>query len=149
MKRNIVIILILIMAGSYPSMAQYDPDYKLNERRSELYSRKITTYSKMRKVGLGLGLAGGVLTVAGVSLVSSADWETTSYGGSTSTTTTDSEGVAGLLMLVVGVPLAVTGIVLGSIGSAKVKSYSKKLNGLSFNIDYTPHRKGVILTYRF
>lgn len=150
MKRIILITFLFVFISNLPVFAQYyDPDYKHQERREALYERKVASYTKMKRVGTSLGLAGGVLTVSGIALVSSANWETHTYNGNTSTTTTDSEGITGLLMLVVGVPLAVTGIVLGTIGARKTKSYQERLNKLSFNLDCSPNKTGVAFTYRF
>lgn len=150
MKKVLLLIWVFVFAIDLTALAQYDPSYKHKDRRAALFAEKIATYTKMKKVGVGLGLAGGVLSISGALLVSSADWETTTgYNGTTNKTTTDSEGVTGLLMLVVGIPLAATGIVLGSIGSHKVKSYQQKLDRLSVKVDYGWHNRGLVLTYRF
>ncbi len=102
----------------------------------------------MKNAGTALGITGGLLTVTGIVLVSGADWQKQSYGAA-NYTTTDSKGVVGILSIVVGVPMAVTGTVLGSIGSRKMKQYQQKLDGLSFNLLYTPRQREVVLTYRF
>ena len=143
--------MILTLLCHFAAQAQYDPDYNLNERRAKTYQQKIESYTKLKRTGIGLGLAGGVLSVTGIVMVSNADWETTpnSYGGGSSKTTNDSEGVTGVLMLLVGVPLAATGIVLGSIGSSKVRKYREKLEDVSLNIDYSQQNKGFTLCYRF
>lgn len=149
MNKNLLLLLFAIVI-SLPALAQYDPDYQHRERRAALYESKITSYTKMKKTGSGLGIAGGALSIVGVGLVSSAEWETTtnSYGNST-TTTADAEGVAGVIMLAVGIPMMVTGIVLNRIGNRKVRSYQEKLDRISFNMDYTPNRKGFALVYKF
>lgn len=150
MKRKILLILIIALVASVPSMAQYDPNYRSDQNRVRTYSLKIEKFSRMKRTGIGLGIGGTVLTVAGVALISSADWETnTTYNGGQTTTTNDSEGVGGVLMVLAGVPLTATGIVLGIIGNNKVKSYRAKLDGLSVNMLYTPDKKGLVLTYRF
>lgn len=147
MKRIILIALLFSFVANVPVLAQYDPDYKHRERQAELYSSKVTSYYKMKKVGTRLGLTGGVLVVGGVALVSSANWETDPYTGNL--TTTDSQGVTGMLMLLVGVPLAATGIVLGTIGSKKARSYQEKLNRLSFNGHCSPDKTSLSLMYKF
>lgn len=149
MKKSLLLLLFATVLN-LPALAQYDPDYKHKERRESLYASKVTSYTKMKKIGSGLGVAGGALTIVGVGLVSSADWETAtnSYGNST-TTTADAEGVAGVVMITIGIPLLVTGIVLNRVGNRKVKSYQEKLNRISFNMDYTPHKKGFALVYKF
>lgn len=151
MIRNLVCISLLLLSISSTAWAQYDPHYKskTDESRRELYSRKFQSYTKMKKTGIGLGLAGGVLTVAGALMISSADWETTTSNGSTNVTTDDSEGAAGLAMVIIGVPLSVTGTVLGLIGGAKANSYRRKLEGLSVNVNYGQNHRGLALVYRF
>lgn len=150
MKRNILIILIFAFVISAPAMAQYDPNYRMNQNKVTTYSSKVEKFSRMKRTGIGLGVGGALLTGAGVALISSAEWETTTnnYGGQT-TTTSDSEGLGGLLMVIAGIPLTATGVVLGIIGNNKAKSYQSKLEGLSINMLYTPDKRGLALSYRF
>jgi len=113
-----------------------------------LYLRKVESYHKMKNTGTALGVAGGILTITGIVLVSDADWHKQTYGAA-NYTTADSKGVVGVLSIVVGIPMVVGGIVLGSVGSRKMKEYQQKLYGLSFNPIYTPQQRGIVLTYRF
>ncbi len=148
MKKNLLLLLAIVI--TFPVLGQYDPDYQDRERKAELYESKITSYSKMKKAGSGLAVGGGALAVVGVGLISSATWETTTNSnGYSSTTTADAEGVAGVVMLTVGIPLMITGIVLNRVGNKKVKSYQERLSRVSFNMGYTPNNKGFALVYKF
>jgi len=120
------------------------------EDRRALYERKIAGFSKMKRIGLTLAGVGGGLTVAGVILVSSVDWSQTSNGnGGTTYVTDDPSGLVGVIMIYGGLPMMVTGIILGAIGNKKVKDYSEKLYNLNVGFNVTPNYSGVRLTYRF
>ena len=125
------------------------------QTQNDFYQRKVVKFTKMRNTGIGLGIGGAVLTVAGIVMVSQAKWtkQTDDYGyqnnNNSNYTTTDGSGVVGLFSIIVGVPMAVSGIVLGSIGSSKVNYYRQKLNGLSFKVNYTKDVKGLTLAYDF
>lgn len=144
------LLLLLAVAITFPVLGQYDPDYQDRERRVALYESKIMSYSKMKRAGSGLAVGGGALAVVGIGLISSSTWETTTNSNGYSTTTTeDAEGIAGVVMLTVGIPLMVTGIVLNRVGNRKVKSYQERLSRISFNMNYTPNKKGFALVYKF
>lgn len=148
MKRILLLLFSTVLA--FPVFGQYDPNYQDKERKAALYESKIENYSKMKRIGTNLGVGGGALVVIGVGLMSSAQWETGTNGyGYSTATTPDAEGVAGVVMLTVGIPMMVTGIVLNRVGNRKVKDYQERLNRLSFNMDYTPNKKGFILVYKF
>jgi len=114
-----------------------------------LYLQKVASYTKMKKTGIGLGVGGGSCVVIGAVLVTMADWESYSNSTGSGVTTQDASGVAGIVFLLIGVPLTVTGIVLGSIGAKKVKYYNGLLQNVSFDIKSTPQQTGIKLTYRF
>jgi len=99
---------------------------------NRLYERKVEKYTKLKRTGTTLGIAGGALTVVGVILMSNANWHTdTNAYGQTQTTTDDPQGVLGLVSVLVGVPMAGTGVVLGIIGGKKQRHYQRKLDNLS------------------
>lgn len=148
MKRILLLLFAIVLA--FPVLGQYDPNYQDRERRAALYESKIGSYTKMKRIGTNLGIGGGALAVVGVGLISSAQWETTTNSNGYSTTTTpDAEGVAGVVMLTIGIPMMVTGIVLNRVGNRKVKDYQERLSRVSFNMDYTPNKKGFVLVYKF
>jgi hypothetical protein len=149
------IILILLLTGFFaPGLLAQSNTEPLYKSRSEenLYKSKVGSYRKMRNVGLGLGIAGGVLTTAGIVMLASADWEEQppANGTGTTYTTRDSgSAVGGILCLFTGIPMLGTGAVLGGIGSYKMKQYQRKLEGMTLNFKYTPHQRGVAFTYCF
>lgn len=143
MLLNKTIILLMLVCFTTSAFAQFDRNYAI-------YERKVETYTKLKKTGTALTVAGAALTVGGLVLISSADWETqTGPAGQTQTTSSDSEGIAGVLMLVAGIPITVTGAILGTIGAKKSRQYQEKLQRLSLNVKYNQHYKGLVLAYRF
>jgi hypothetical protein len=134
--------LLVFIAKQQQLFAQTDPQSK--------YLRKVEAYRKMKNGGTVLGVAGAALTITGIVLVSKADWHQQSYVGSYgSNYNTDGKGVAGIFSIALGVPMTVGGIVLGSIGSRKMKQYQEKLSNVRFNLLYTPQQRGMTLAYRF
>ncbi|MCU4157085.1 hypothetical protein J1N10_13940 [Carboxylicivirga sp. A043] len=136
--------LLILAALSVNSFAQLSDDNRA------LYQSKVENYTKMKKTGTTLGIAGAGLTVIGIALVASADWETEtdSYGNS-QTTTNDGSGVLGVLSLCAGIPMAVTGIVLGSVGSKKAAEYSRKLENVNVGYFKKGQQKGITLAIKF
>ena len=120
------------------------------QTQNDLYQRKITKFTKMRNAGIGLGIGGVVLTAAGIVMISQANWhQTTDEYGNATYNSSDGAGVAGVFSLIDGIPMAASGIVLGTIGSSKVNYYRQKLNGLSFKVNYSNNIKGFTLAYKF
>lgn len=105
----------------------------------------------MRTTGIIPGVAGAVLTIAGIAKADADDMNNAlaKYSGGLNVPAGDPEGERGALMVMLGVPMSVTGIILGIIGSRKVRSYSEKLDKITLDLSYSPQRKGVMLTYRF
>lgn len=133
----------MLVCFTSSAFAQFDRNYAM-------YERKVETYTKLKKTGTVLAVSGAALTLGGLVLVSSADWETqTGPAGQTQTTSSDSEGIAGVLMLVTGIPITVTGVILGTIGAKKSREYQERIQRLSLNVKYNQHYKGIVLAYRF
>lgn len=142
MKLSVCLVMLLSICAT--SMAQ------LSNPKTELYKSKIESYTKMKKNGATMGIIGGGLTLVGVALTASADWETeTDDFGNSQTTTNDPSGIAGIISLSVGIPLAVTGIILNSIGNKKVKEYSEKLENVNLGYYNTGQQKGVTIAIKF
>jgi hypothetical protein len=127
-----------------------------NENSKELYKMKIYKFAKLKNTGMALGIGGGVLTMVGIILVSNASWKevqtNNSMGYNTNNTsyeTNDANGIVGILMIFNGVPIGITGIILGTIGSKNVKKYQEKLNNISFNVICKPQQQGLSMSYRF
>lgn len=147
-------ILLLLLGGFFAPglLAQTRPaPLYTTKSDADLYKSKIGSYRKMRNIGVGLGIAGAVLTTAGIVMVSSADWvdDPSATGNATYTTDDTGSAVGGILCLFTGIPLLGTGAVLGGIGNYKMKQYQRKLKGMTLNLKYTPHQRGVAFAYRF
>jgi hypothetical protein len=143
MKKHFFCITLLsvLLANSYSQ------DLLLQK---QLYERKIASYSKLKTSGAVMGVCGGALTVIGVYLVSNATWEThVDYYGNTQTTTSDPGAAMGIVSIAAGIPIAVTGIVLGSIGNKKVKYYRKKLDHISVDYKIRSNQQQFTIAYRF
>jgi hypothetical protein len=119
------------------------------EIQKDLFESKVERYSKMKKNGLTMGIIGGVSTMAGIIMMSNADWEKETTATGVNYNTNDASGGAGILLTGVGVPLVITGIILGAIGNKKEKEYKGKLDNLSFQIKSTPQVTGFSLVYNF
>lgn len=145
--------MVLFMCSSVYVNGQYYEREKNNDNRKNdkrtLYERKVESYTKLKRTGLTLATVGGGLTVAGVVLVASVDWETIQNNGTTTFNTNDKKGIVGIYALLGGLPMLVTGIILERIGNHKVNEYSEKLYRLNLSMDYKPNYKGLTLTYRF
>ena len=113
--------------------------------------QKIEHYTKMKKTGTGLTIAGGVLTIVGIALASSANYQTTTNGyGQQTYTSNDPNAVGGVLCLLGGLGMAGAGIPLWAVGSSRVKKYTAQLNTVSLNLKLTPSgQAGVGFTYSF
>jgi hypothetical protein len=142
MKRLIALsVLVLFCISSLMAQVRM-PD-------NAFYQHKVERYTSLKRTGTSLGLAGGALTVMGIALVSNAKWVTTTDDWGNETTTTDSSGAFGILSIGVGVPMAVSGIILHSIGSRKAKYYQSKLENVSLGVISTPQQKGISLAIKF
>lgn len=142
MKNLFVASLLLLF--SMASFAQ------LKESEQMMYQSKVQSYTKMKKTGSTLAIVGGGLTVASIILVASADWEETeNYHGETQYNTTDGSGVAGIVGLVIGVPMAVTGIILNSVGNRKMKYYQDKLSRVKLTSFQQGQQAGITLAIKF
>ncbi len=120
------------------------------EIQKDLFESKIERYSKMKRNGITMGAIGGTTTVLGIILLNQAEKTSTSETGEVYTST-NSSGIVGLgaLATVAGVPLFITGVILGVVGNKKEKIYKGKLDNLSFQIKSTHQMTGFSLVYNF
>lgn len=130
---------VLFMVSFLAGQAQQDIDQYLKYSKGE----------RMRKNGIGLTIGGGVLTVVGISLLSSANFTTTTNGyGQSQYSTNDPNATSGALCLLGGMGMLGAGIPLWIVGAHKVKKY--KPAGLSLNLNVAPQgRPGLGLGLRF
>lgn len=120
------------------------------EYSDEYLESRLAKFKRMRTTGLVLGLGGVGLIVLGGILVGTAEYETTTdFNGNEQRVTHDPQWPVGFLSIVGGVPLTVTGIILGAIGSSKVTQYERRLQTGSLEFDLKPHRQAVSLAWRF
>jgi hypothetical protein len=146
MKKT-VILFVLTVFTLVPSIAQRDTQ--------SLYEHKVKVYSKMSKTGwimtgIGSGFAiGGAVALATVpkdfwyddnDYYDNVDGDHYAEG---------IQAVAGIISLGIGVGMLTGGIIMGSIGTRKMKSYKAKLDNLSFTPVVTPRVQGFSLVYRF
>ena len=89
------------------------------------------------------------MSLLGVILVSNADWETQQTLTGSQTSTHDGNGVIGVLLLIPGIPIGVTGLILGGIGGGKVTEYEKRLRRISFGIGIGHESTLLSLRYNF
>jgi hypothetical protein len=102
---------------------------------------------KMRNVGRGLTIGGGVLLISGLIVFSSAD--ETYYSSYSTPNGTYEEGdpkaAIGILMITGGVGMTVPGIILWSKGAKKYRRYQERQEIAS--VKFKP--QGISLQYRF
>jgi hypothetical protein len=118
------------------------------------YQTKIDRYTKLKRTGTTLGIAGGAMALFGVVLVANTDWQVkevdNGYGGTTTNiNASDASGLVGVVLLVAGTAMGITGIVLGTSGARNAEKYERKLKTLSLNMISKPQNTGLLLTYRF
>lgn len=135
MKKGIIILLFL--AVSNLTLAQ-------NSYLQEKYEDKIASYQVMEKVGTNLAIAGGIVTIAGVLVLSKIR-----NGPDTLSKNSDAKTVLGILLIGKGIPVATFGLVFRTIGINSQRKYEKRLNRLSLGFLPTPKGSGFTLAYRF
>ena len=107
---------------------------------------KYSKGERMRKSGIGLTIGGGVLTVIGISLLSSANiTSTTNQYGQQQYSSNDPNAQSGALCLLGGIGMLGAGIPLWIVGAHKAKKY--KPTGLSLNLNTAPRGLGVSLRF--
>ncbi len=142
MKNLFVATLLLVISTA--SFAQ------LKQNEQAQYQSKVQSYTKMKRTGSTLAIVGAGVSVVSTILVASADWEETEdYNGQTQYNTTDGSGALGIVGLVIGVPMAVTGIILNSVGNRKLKYYQEKLDNVKLTSFHQGQQNGITLAIRF
>ena len=120
------------------SINSFNNSFKLY--RQEPGKRKI-------EIGRGLTIGGGVLLIAGIAMVSTADEYYYNYSSSTNGGTTeegDAKGAFGLLMTIGGTGMIIPGIIIWSKGAKQNKAYKEKQN-----LSLGANRNGIGLRYSF
>lgn len=140
LTRKIIICFLFISIG-------INTKAQLNQKA--LFEQKVERYAKMKKNGITMGAIGGAATVIGILFINQADWEKQTTPTGVNYNTDDPSGTAGIVIAGVGVPLVITGIILGAIGNKKEKEYKSKLDNLSLKLKSTKEMTGVSLVYDF
>lgn len=140
MKKTILMMMMCVLFSHFTIQAQVQDQ----NRKKNLYESKIHSFTKMRNAGIGLTIGGAVLTVIGISTMSSAIADDPDMVTDSGT----SKFLAGYVCTALGLTASGGGIVLWAIGGAKKRSYSEKLNSLSLNLNPGP-RQIFSLAYRF
>lgn len=114
--------------------------------KKDLYTLKIEKFSKMRNTGIGVTIGGVILTAVGIGVLSSA--ADMPYDTQEEMDAFDTKVLLGTYTTMFGLAGTGGGIALWSIGGSKKKSYQKKLNTLTFNLNPNPNQK-LSLVYKF
>jgi hypothetical protein len=145
MKKHILSMLILICALNIPLSAQFDT--------RQYYEHKIHTYGRVKTEGMIMTGVGAGVTIVGVVLLTNVKWTSEDNGDGTSSyhadTSESGKIISGSICALAGFAVFTTGIVLGCIGSHKVKEYIKIVDKMAFDLKCTPKKQGFVLTYRF
>lgn len=136
------LILLVCIVCSYGQVRDED-GYTADDVKA-----KVAKFKNLQITGLTLLGLGVTSTIVGISLMSSADWESNSTPTGTSMTTHDSKGGVGIVMLGLGIPITIAGTILSTIGTKKHREYKSRLNVFSY---YNPNTKKIAasLTYGF
>lgn len=131
MKYSIALLIVLFTASHL--RAQQDMERYLKANR-------------MKTTGRTLTFGGGILSIVGISLISSAKYTTTTNAyGYTQTSTTDPQASTGALLLLGGIGCLGAGIPIWAVGAHRAKKHEPK--AVSLNLNVAP--AGVGLALRF
>ncbi len=146
-----LLTLILTLALFSPLFAQIAPrDYSPQEY---LYMKKVVSYDKMKRGGIGLAVGGTLITGLGTFLLADYVNKTINetYNDFYDVYTDDQlefQRLMGIAATSLGITALGGGITLWVIGASKSKSYNDKLNSLTFNLS-PGYRQQFSLAYRF
>jgi len=144
------IILALLTIFAIQSSLQAQVAVQINDSQQNLYERKVVTFNKMKRAGIGLTIGGAVLAGVGTGLLIDyvERYDNRYYDYGYDMEDLDMEYAIGVGLTSIGITAMGGGITLWSIGAAKSKSYKRKLNSFSFNLS-PGYRQQFSLAYRF
>jgi len=142
------IILALLTIFAIQSSLQAQVAVQINDSQQNLYERKVVTFNKMKRAGIGLTIGGAVLAGVGTGLLIDYIEKYDNRYYDYNLDDLDMEYAIGVGLTSIGITAIGGGITLWSIGAAKSKSYKKKLNSFSFNLS-PGYRQQFSLAYRF
>lgn len=143
MKNLIAIILLGMLI--FPSVLY---GQELKDRQKSLYQNKVYKFTKMKKTGIGLTFGGAILTAGGIAMMVNGADEYINDDSYSSTDLYPTSFYVGYVGAILGGAATTGGIVMWSIGGSKARSYSKRLNSLSLNLNPAP-KQIISLSYRF
>jgi len=142
------IILALLTIFAIQSSLQAQVAVQINDSQQNLYERKVVTFNKMKRAGIGLTIGGAVLAGVGTGLLIDYIEKYDNRYYDYNLDDLDMEYAIGVGLTSIGITAIGGGITLWSIGAAKSKSYKRKLNSFSFNLS-PGYRQQFSLAYRF
>lgn len=135
MKTTLLLLTLIVLSNHLLAQKQ-EP-----VRDKRFYEIKEMKYTRLKKTGVGLTVAGSVFAIAGIITLSNA--ETDSYG-----LPIGNKALIGWLSIIGGVGMLSPGIPLAIIGSIKSKKYHEKVNSFSLETRLTPQEL-LSLTFKF
>ncbi len=144
------IILALLTIFAIQSSLKAQIAVQINDSHQNLYERKVVTFNKMKRAGIGLTIGGAVLAGVGTGLLIDYidKYDNRYYDYNYDLEDLDMEYAIGVGLTSLGITAMGGGITLWSIGAAKSKSYKRKLDSFSFNLS-PGYRQQFSLAYRF
>ena len=142
------IILAILTIFAIQSSLQAQVAVQINDSQQNLYERKVVTFNKMKRAGIGLTIGGAVLAGVGTGLLIDYIEKYDNRYYDYDMEDLDMEYAIGVGLTSIGITAIGGGITLWSIGAAKSKSYKRKLNSFSFNLS-PGYRQQFSLAYRF
>lgn len=140
--RFALIFSVLILFSAIQTYAQFDKD-KL------FYAAKAERYKRMKTTGTILTIAGGILTVVGITTLSNSS-VTTIYGSNgQSQNITTGNPEAGAIEFLLGIGGLGAGIPLWAVGGHAERKYLRKLENISVRLNRQQQNTGFTLTYKF
>lgn len=142
------IILALLTIFAIQSSLNAQVAVQINDSHQNLYERKVVTFNKMKRAGIGLTIGGAVLAGVGTGLLIDYIDKYDNRYYDYDLEDLDMEYAIGVGLTSLGITAMGGGITLWSIGAAKSNSYKRKLDSFSFNLS-PGYRQQFSLAYRF
>jgi hypothetical protein len=143
MKKLIAIILFGMFI--FPLVLQ---GQVISDQQKDLYQKKVYKFKKMKSTGVAITFGGAILTAGGIAMMIKGADEYVNNDSYSSTDLYPTSFYVGYVGAILGGAATTGGIVMWSIGGSKARSYSKRLNSLSLNLNPAP-KQMISLSYRF
>jgi hypothetical protein len=120
----------------------------ISDQQKDLYQKKVYKFKKMKSTGVAITFGGAILTAGGIAMMIKGADEYVNNDSYSSTDLYPTSFYVGYVGAILGGAATTGGIVMWSIGGSKARSYSKRLNSLSLNLNPAP-KQMISLSYRF